>query len=85
MNPEDIEIIDWLDHVHHGGWQPLSQIDNTPLTIRSVGWVIVENDTALTIAGHGNLDQAEDEYQGLVTIIKATIVDRKKFTTQSTP
>lgn len=79
MNIEDIEIITWFDHNgSDGGWYAVSGFANSPSVIRSVGWVILENDDCVTIVQSGNINEEIDLYNGAITIVKGAIIERWK-------
>lgn len=76
MSPEDIELIDWIDHKTYDGWYGADEFSNVPAMIRSIGWVLVENDDCLTLIQSGSSD---DVYNNAITIVKSCITSRKKL------
>jgi hypothetical protein len=81
MNPNEFEIIDWYDHCseNDSGWRDADQYKNRLQMCRSAGWVVAENDLALTIVGHGPASKDDTQtYSGDICILKAAIVNRKK-------
>ncbi len=75
-----IESITWLDHSgwSRGGWhdkdETIAEID--PFEVRTVGFVINENDQYLNIVGTLS---ANDQVQGVFCILKNCITERKKL------
>jgi hypothetical protein len=70
-------LIEWLDHCSNKGssWYELSDIEQMqPLTVVSVGFILNETDTFVTIAAHAQA--SDDNYAGDICVIKAAIVDR---------
>lgn len=71
--------IEWEDHVgYNGSWTSFSEVDNKPIIIKSVGWLLKEDKKSLTIS---SCIDTQDFKQGkcISTILKNCIVRRKKL------
>lgn len=78
----DLLYIEWLDHCSHDGphWSSVEDVKNLrPNTCHSVGFLINEGDSFITIASHVGTDDEDDEICGDLCIIKACIVKREKL------
>ena len=81
--PLELVFIEWVDSAGIPGWKPLTAIqsDATPIVVESVGWIVAENDTALTIVSHIYKDtpQNGDTRHGAdsMTIPKGAITVRR--------
>lgn len=62
--------IEWVDSASHGGvWTHKTDLETGSHKIRSVGWLVREDDDALTIVAH----EGGDQYSGDMTIPKVAI------------
>ena len=68
-------LIIWLDSHCVAGWHT-DEPATAPLTCRSVGWVIDENETAVVLAPHIT-EEPLPQRLGEITIPKVAIVARK--------
>jgi hypothetical protein len=81
--PLEMVYIEWVDSAGLHGWHSIEELqsDATPIVIESVGWVITENETAVTLVSHiykdmpgnGGTRQGADS----MTIPKGAIVTRR--------
>lgn len=77
-NNLNIEAIVWHDAVAHVGWADLRQ-EYKPAVCTSVGLVISESKTALTVAGTWGGDENSLETNARITIPKDWVISRKKI------
>jgi len=58
--PKDpkLVVVEWLDAYVSGGWSDIDDVDHLPTLCHSVGWLVVENDTYVTIVP--NISKRED-------------------------
>jgi len=76
----------WIDSCSPtgGGWKSAEGRDaesEKPILCESIGWVVYEDNGAITIAGHishGKSDGSVNEVNGELTIPKVAIVKRRK-------
>ncbi len=60
-----LAFIEWLDAYCLTGWREVKDIDSEPLTCRTVGWIVKENEDCLVVAPHlSSEDHAEAPLQG---------------------
>ena len=73
-----IERVTWLDShgVAGGPWHAKDDIDHEAIEITSVGFLLNEGDTAITLAAH----VAPNQISGEMIIPKCAILKRKKLT-----
>lgn len=71
--------LEWLDSSSPGRWATASAIGDECAIIRSIGWVISENDESVTIASHVSQEK-DPECDGVMTIPKCCIVKRRRVT-----
>lgn len=45
-------LIEWVDSSGGSGWIPVDEIEEEPIIIRSVGWVLRETKDIIVIAAH---------------------------------
>ena len=74
-------VVEWLDHITRSGWQDHKDTAKLePATIFTIGWVVNETDTVLTIAGAVDVSaDADDNFNNIFLIIKGCIVSRKEI------
>ena len=76
------ELVEWVDSSGDGSWHALGDaVADTISSISSIGWVIGETETALTLAqsidgAHGS-DRRRSMVDNTVTIPKVAITSRK--------
>jgi hypothetical protein len=75
--------IEWEDHCQvlpdgGGAWIEADLLSNKPAVIKSVGFVLKEDEHYLTIGSCQDAD--EDAFKGVSVIIKSCIVIRKDIT-----
>ena len=79
----ELVYIEWLDSAAMHGWQSLDRIraDAGPVLIQSVGWVVCETDTAVTLVAHKHRDTADSVPMATdpLTIPKGVITLRKRM------
>ena len=73
--------VEWLDHSSEGAdgrWVSKSQLDKAgPMTCHTIGWIYKEDKMSVTLVStHG--DEEDTDFGGDMTIIKSTIIKRKK-------
>jgi len=72
-----IELIEWLDHCSLGGsrgWRELPDAEKLgPVTVRSVGYRVKEDKTAVVLIS----SVGDSEIDGEICIIKSCITHRK--------
>jgi len=74
FNRYDFVVVEWLDAVLRDDW--MTHSENKGLRTRTAGWVIVADDTAITLAG----TRAEGgNFVGAMTIPIGTIIDAKRI------
>lgn len=71
-----IEYVVWDDHYSIDAWKDISEHDNNSMQVTSVGFLIKEDDKAITLCL--NLGE-DDEVSAAMIIIKAQIVQRKRI------
>jgi hypothetical protein len=47
---------EWIDSQGHEGWVELGEAETEDLIVRSVGWLVGENEVSVTISGHISAD-----------------------------
>lgn len=77
------EIIDWIDSASGAGWRMLKEArGDRPMWCRSVGWVIAEDETFVTLVSSVGGSQGNAEpHQGNcdITIPKFAITKRSRL------
>ena len=68
-----IERIDWLDSCSHDGWHSAGDIAYEPVKCVTVGYLVHETDTSVTLAQSVH---DGDQRAGVMTIPKAVIQTR---------
>lgn len=72
--------IEWLDHVGYTGrvWFKSEDIDNKPMRLSSIGFIVKEDDKCITLAG---TDDAENDtvFGQVHTIMKNSILKKKRI------
>ena len=63
MSPR-LVLIEWQDSYCATGWQSISDLGGEPLTCRSVGWLVRENESCKVLAPHLSQDHGEAPSQG---------------------
>ena len=74
----DLILVEWLDHCSWSGgpWSTLKDLkDLKPQVITSVGYLVVEEETYITIAS----TVGDDMYSGDTCILKSCITKRRKL------
>lgn len=77
-----IEVIDWWDHCSRpeNDWAPVADFNNALQAARTVGWIIKEDSSALTIASSGPLRRDDAQtFCGEMVILKAAIINRTRL------
>ena len=67
-------IVDWLDANTESGWQTIKDIKHEPTLIRTVGWLLSQDDKCLVMFS----SYTEDGDAGEVTTIPAPWVQKVK-------
>ncbi len=66
-------VVVWMDHFGKNGWHMVEPTDLEPLFVRSVGWVLAEDDTMVSLVnGEGHTGRALDS----ISILKCAIVEQ---------
>lgn len=50
-------LVEWLDAVYHDLWEGYDDCEPTDMTVRSVGWLITDNDQYIQVAPHRQAKQ----------------------------
>ena len=81
MTPPKLLLVEWLDHCSRDGWNSLEEAGGmTPVTIITVGWVVKETETFLTLAGTADYSNDDDvHFNSLFLIVKSCITSRKEI------
>lgn len=71
--------IEWLDHVGYGsGWKDFAkEVDNKPVLIQCVGWIIAEDAKVVSIASTVDTQNNGSGGKDISSILKNCIVKRK--------
>ena len=77
MKPREVLFLEWIDSSSpsESTWMMLSDIDNKPLTIYTVGWVLYEDESAITVGM--SLQKENDLISEHITIPKFAIIKKK--------
>jgi len=74
---QKIELITWVDsRFAEDGWLRPSEIDQTPTTAETVGWVILETEDILCMASSRGL---LSQYCGVIVIPQVCVTSRTKL------
>lgn len=85
MKRGHLELIEWFDSVTSSGWQVEGEKENEPAKCLSVGWVVKETKTSVSLAPNIGplpgtyLVDFNDQYGDVTTIPKGMITKRKKI------
>lgn len=50
--PYPLVYCEWEDHHADSGWKAMDVVDHTPVLCSSIGWLIKEDDKAITLAAN---------------------------------
>lgn len=77
-------LIEWLDsHGVSAGWQRLDNYESTLPVMKSVGWIVYENDKLVSVCGNmaEETDSTAFQGNGIMTIPKCAILSTVELTT----
>ena len=80
MPKPELVVIEWKDHCGEGGWESVDTFHG-PALVRSVGWVMKEDDEGISIAGCVADNASREDKHGtgnLQYLLKSCIVKRTK-------
>lgn len=76
MKKLDLVLIEWADAESQDAWTEMDDVRNVPKKVYSVGWLLLEDDDAVTLIGSKSSD---DMCFASVTIPKGMILKRTKL------
>jgi hypothetical protein len=56
-------LVEWVDSSRGDGWATIDSIDPVAHAVRSVGWVVLENDDVIVVAPHHSDESRDAESQ----------------------
>ena len=73
-------LIHWYDHAGDGGWVETKDLEEPPITAKTVGWLVKEDDLRYHIMDTLTDDQGKGGHSEILkgTVIKAKVL-RKSF------
>ena len=57
MSKHDLVIVEWLDHHTSNSWQEVAEIDHEPALVRTVGWLLRDDEVGVTVCNTISDDQ----------------------------
>ena len=76
MSDKGLYIISWMDHYSNDGWTDPDDFQPEDYIVSSVGWLIVENDHYICLAGSLSNSNAANS---IMCILKSDIIEKKKL------
>jgi len=82
-----LTLIEWMDScLAKAGWESLSELELDTQPIRSVGWIVKEDDSRVALVSHqGATDDEDREVYGVMVIPKRAILERLPLTPMRLP
>lgn len=73
--------LEWKDHCMHGNWADDVDDFHGPAHVRTVGWILKEDDEGVTVAQSINTGDEDAQHNpgNLIYLLKSCIVKRTKI------
>ncbi len=75
----ELVYLEWKDHSMHGNWADDVGGFHHPIHVKSVGWIMKEDDEGVTLAQSVGVKDEEDEPGNLIYLLKSCVLRRIKL------
>ena len=75
----ELVYFEWKDHAMHGNWAEDIDAFHRPLNVKSVGWIMKEDDEGVTLAQSVAVKGDDDPPGNLLYLLKSCVLRRVKL------